>query len=234
MFTKNLLLLFATLLFHYAVYSQPYSISGSVLDETDNSALIGVSVVLVPVSDTAQKLGAVTDLDGNFSVQNLPAAQYQLRISYVGFQNYMRTLNVADNIDLGAIKLKTLSTQLQNVTVTGQQIRAQQSGDTTSFNAGAYKTNPDANAEDLINKMPGISTEGGTIKANGEDVKQVLVDGKPFFGDDPNAAIKNIPAEIIERIQVFDKLSDHIMNNVNFRIILMVSNNNDEPHRIQI
>ena len=151
MFTKNLLLLFATLLFHYAVYSQPYSISGSVLDETDNSALIGVSVVLVPVSDTAQKLGAVTDLDGNFSVQNLPAAQYQLRISYVGFQNYMRTLNVADNIDLGAIKLKTLSTQLQNVTVTGQQIRAQQSGDTTSFNAGAYKTNPDANAEDLIN-----------------------------------------------------------------------------------
>src|SRR5690606_32778898 len=104
--------------------------------------------------------------------------------------------------------MKVLSTQLQNVTVTEQQIRAQQSGDTTSFNAGAFKTNPDASAEDLLRKMPGLSTEGGTLKANGEDVKQVLVDGKPFFGDDPNAAIKNLPAEIIDRIQVYDKLSD--------------------------
>ena len=193
---------------HYYAFSQGFTVSGTLLDETDNSALIGVNVVLSPTSDTTQKLGGVTDLDGLFAIPNLPQGEYNLEARYVGFQNLTRTLNVSEHIDLGTIRMKVLSTQLQNVTVTAEQIRAQQSGDTTSFNAGAYKTNPDATAEDLINKMPGITTEGGTIKAQGEDVRQVLVDGKPFFGDDPNAAIKNLPAEIIDRIQVFDKLSD--------------------------
>lgn len=204
---KSLLLAFMLFACTFA-FAQPFSISGTILDETDNSSLIGVSVVLSPTNDTAQKFGGVTDIDGVFSIQNLPAGQYRLRASYVGFEQYTRTLNLNQNLNLGTITMKVLSTQLQNVTVTGQQVRATQSGDTTSFNAGAFKTNPDATAEDLINKMPGISTEGGTVKANGEEVKQVLVDGKPFFGDDPNAAIRNLPAEIIDRIQVFDRLSD--------------------------
>jgi len=208
MFTKGAFLVTILLCISIFTQAQSFNISGTVLDQTDNSSLIGVSVVLLPASDTTQKMGGVTDIDGNFLISNVPAGQYTLRISYVGFQNYTRALNVNADADLGTISMRVLSTQLQNVVVTGQQIRAQQSGDTTSFNAGAFKTNPDANAEDLINKMPGISTEGGSIKANGEDVKQVLVDGKPFFGDDPNAAIKNLPAEIIDRIQVFDKLSD--------------------------
>ena len=208
MFTKWYVLTVLAALLQLSAYGQGFTVSGTLLDETDNSSLIGVSVVLSPTSDTSLKYGGVTDLDGKFSVANIPAGAYSLKASYVGFQNYSRNVNVTGNTDLGTIRMKVLSTQLQNVTVTAEQIRAQQSGDTTSFNAGAYKTNPDANAEDLINKMPGISTEGGTIKAQGEDVKQVLVDGKPFFGDDPNAAIKNLPAEIIDRIQVFDKLSD--------------------------
>ncbi|HRO43895.1 MAG TPA: TonB-dependent receptor [Flavipsychrobacter sp.] len=208
MLTRKYLLLVALLFASRISFAQPFNVSGTILDETDNSFLIGVSVVLSPVNDTAQKFGSVTDVDGLFSIQNLPAGQYRLKASYIGFQNLERTVNVNQNLELGTLKMKVLSTQLQNVTVTGQQIRATQSGDTTSFNAGAFKTNPDASAEDLINKMPGISTEGGTVKANGEDVKQILVDGKPFFGDDPNAAIKNLPAEIIDRIQVFDRLSD--------------------------
>jgi hypothetical protein len=205
---RKLLFTAALCLVYSYAFSQGFNISGTILDETDNSALIGVSVILTSVTDTSQKSGGVTDVDGNFNVSNISAGQYQLTARYVGFQNYVRTLVVNKDVDLGTVKMKVLSTQLQNVLVTGQQIRAQQAGDTTNFNAGAFKTNPDANAEDLINKMPGISTEGGSIKANGEDVKQVLVDGKPFFGDDPNAAIKNLPAEIIDRIQVFDKLSD--------------------------
>ena len=94
------------------------------------------------------------------------------------------------------------------MTVEGTQERVQQNGDTIGYNAKAYKINPDANAEDLISKMPGITSSNGTVKAHGEDVKQVLVDGKPFFGDDPNMALKNIPAEIIDKIQIFDKASD--------------------------
>ena len=80
--------------------------------------------------------------------------------------------------------------------------------DTTEYNAGAFKTNKDANAEDLITKMPGITVQNGTVQAQGENVAKILVDGKEFFGSDPNAALKNLPAEIIEKIQVFDQQSD--------------------------
>jgi uncharacterized membrane protein YgcG len=208
MATEKWISLCVSLLILHTVQGQGFDVSGTLLDETDHSPLIGVNAFVVSVSDTTQKYGTATDLTGHFTIGNVPAGQYRFRATYVGFQGYNRNVSVNQNLDLGTIEMQVLSTQLQNVLVTGQQIRAQQSGDTTSFNAGAFKTNPDANAEDLINKMPGLSTEGGSLKANGEDVKQVLVDGKPFFGDDPNAAIKNLPAEIIDRIQVFDKLSD--------------------------
>ena len=208
MIRKFTLFIIWLLFIQLPAFAQSYNITGQLLDETDHSALIGVTVLLYSNSDTSNKTGGVTDIDGRFILNNISQGQHTLKASYVGFKDIVKALTVNQNIDLGTIRMSVTSTQLNNVTITGQQVRATQSGDTTSFNAGAFKTNPDANAEDLINKMPGISTDGGTIKANGEDVKQVLVDGKPFFGDDPNAAIKNIPAEIIERIQVFDKLSD--------------------------
>jgi hypothetical protein len=88
------------------------------------------------------------------------------------------------------------------------QQRGEQKGDTTAFNADAYKTNPDATAEDLLKKMPGMTSDNSGVKVNGEAVQKVLVDGKPFFGDDPNAALKNLPADIIDKVEVFDKLSD--------------------------
>ncbi len=208
MVRKLVFLVSACIFASVSTYSQ-YSVSGVVRDATDNSELIGVNTVLVSSSDTSIKFGSVTDIGGNFLIGNIPPGRYTFRASYVGFQTHTQTVEIVNsNISLGTISMQVLSTQLQNVLVTGQQIRAQQSGDTTNFNAGAYKTNPDANAEDLINKMPGITTEGGAVKAQGEDVRQVLVDGKPFFGDDPNAALKNLPAEIIDRIQVFDRLSD--------------------------
>ncbi len=205
---RSWLMIVVMFMMHHVALGQGFNVSGTILDETDNSTLIGVSVAVWPVEDSTQKSGGITDVDGNFLITNLAAGQYVLNASYVGFEDYRRTISVTGDVSLGTVRFKVLSTQLQNVQVTAEQIRAQQSGDTTSFNAGAFKTNPDANAEDLINKMPGITTEGGTIKANGEDIKQILVDGKPFFGDDPNAAIKNLPAEIIDRIQVFDRLSD--------------------------
>src|SRR5690606_10219043 len=79
---------------------------------------------------------------------------------------------------------------------------------TTEFHADAFKTTTDADAEALVSKMPGITVQDGKVQAQGEDVKRVLVDGKEFFGDDPNAVLKNVPAEIIEKIQVFDEQSE--------------------------
>ena len=87
-------------------------------------------------------------------------------------------------------------------------IRQEQKGDTTVFNAGAFKVHADATTEDLLKKMPGITIEGSTIKSGGQQVKKVLVNGKEFFGNDPMLAVKNLPAEAIERIEVYDKQSD--------------------------
>lgn len=191
-----------------ASFAQPYTISGKILDGTDHSALIGATVVVAPVNDTAKTSGTVTDENGNFKLDPLPHNKYLLKVYYIGFETHKEIISLSQNLQLPTIQLKALSTQLKNVEVRAEAVRAIQSGDTTSFNANAYKVNRDATAEDLINKMPGISTQDGTLKAGGEQVKKVLVDGKPFFGDDPNAAIKNLPAEVIDKIQVFDKMSD--------------------------
>lgn len=188
--------------------AQPYSIAGKVADAKDQTPLIGVTVTVAPITDTTKKTGRVTDPDGNFSIENLNAGKYLLKISYIGFGPYTRMLNMTSNTNIGTIGLKANTSSLKNVTVTEKQKRVEQMGDTTQFNANAYKTNPDANTDDLLQKMPGVTTEQGKLKVNGEEVKQVLVDGKPFFGDDPAAAIKNLPAEVVDKIQVFDRLSE--------------------------
>ena len=110
--------------------------------------------------------------------------------------------------NLGKLILKEGAVELDQVEVKEKIPLATQNGDTTDYNSSAYKVLPDANAEDLIRKMPGVVIENGKVQAQGEDVKEVLVDGKPFFGNDPNAALKNLPAEIISKIQIFDQKSD--------------------------
>ena len=111
-----------------------------------------------------------------------------------------------DNI--GTISLKPTATSLGGVEIKGTAERAEQKGDTTQYNAAAFKVTQDATTEDLVKKMPGITIENGTVKAHGEDVKRVLVDGKQFFGEDASVTLKNLPAEVVDKIQVFDKLSD--------------------------
>lgn len=194
----------------FAARAQTYTITGRVLDGGDDtSTLIGVSVQLMQPADTSLKTGAVTDAGGLFTITDVTPGAYRLTITYVGFEKMERTVNVLGaNVALGDFKLKPLSTQLQGVQVVGVQTRVEQLGDTTQFNAGAYKTNPDATAEELIAKMPGITTENGTVKVNGEQVQKVLVDGQEFFGEDATTALKNLPSEVIDKIQVFDRLSD--------------------------
>lgn len=205
-YTSRLTLLL--ILFSFSTQAQNLSLSGKVVADADGEALIGVTVSLTPATDSTGRVGTTSDYDGNFQLGNLAAGSYRLEARYLGYATYSRTLNLQQSTDIGTLRMKVNTRTLQDVVVVAEQVRARQRGDTTSFNAGSYKTNPDASAEDLINKMPGLTTTGGTLKSNGEDVKQVLVDGKPFFGDDPSAAIKNLPAEIIDRIEVFDKLSD--------------------------
>ncbi len=200
----SIALLSATIL-----YSQTYSITGTVTDAGDKSSLTGVTITIAPVNDTTKKTGTATEPDGFFKIDEVATGRYILKASYIGYKGYTKEINVTGtNLSVGNIQLSAAASTLKNVEVKEKQVRTEQLGDTTQFNANAFKTNPDATAEELLNKMPGISTQEGTLKANGENVRQVLLDGKPFFGDDASAAIKNLPSEVIDKIQVFDKLSD--------------------------
>jgi hypothetical protein len=201
------ILLFSTILI--SGFSQNATVIGVLKDSKDNSTLIGASAILLNPSDSSLYKGNTADFDGTFIITNVSKGDYILKASYLGYTDHFQKLEVkTDTLQLPAIFLQQSSKLLKDIVVSSTAPTAVQIGDTTQYNANSYKTNPDANAEDLVTKMAGITSQNGTVKAHGEDVKKVLVDGKPFFGDDVNAVLKNLPADVIDKIQVFDQLSD--------------------------
>ncbi|MES2730907.1 MAG: TonB-dependent receptor [Bacteroidota bacterium] len=190
------------------VFAQSYSVKGMVNDSLTHAPLPGANVVLIRSSDSLW-VGAVADVQGQFIVEKVQPGRYLLRVSFLGYMPFEKNVFIRNqSLELGDIQLVTASTQLNEVQVIGKVPTVVQNGDTTQFNAKAFKTQPDATAEDLIQKMPGMDVSSGTIKAQGEEVTKVLVDGKPFFGDDANTALKNLPAEVIDQIQVYDQKSE--------------------------
>ena len=188
-------------------YAQELSIEAQVTDAETKDALPGASIRLFHLPDSVQTI-TTTNEAGLFRITHLKNGSYLLSISYVGYQSLEMPLSLEANTKLGLIRLTPSEAYLSEVEVKEKMLRAEQKGDTTEFNARAYQTQPDANAEDLIRKMPGVVVENGQVQAQGEEVRQVLVDGERFFGNDPAAALKNLPAEIIDKIQVFDQESD--------------------------
>ena len=110
-------------------------------------------------------------------------------------------------MSLGVLKLKP-GVQIETVVKEVKAMRTSQKGDTVSYNAGAFKVTTDADVEGLLKKMPGITVTDGTVEAQGEEIKKIFVDGKEFFGEDVTTAIKSLPAEAVERVEVYNKLSD--------------------------
>lgn len=208
---KNIALLVVTLLILAGsqVFGQnAATIRGVIADGKSKTPLPNAYVQLLSLPDSAKRTVA-TNVDGQFVFDNVRRGAYFLRVSYIGYQNFQQRIRATGQpLDLGSLGLTEDAKQLNEVKVVGRLATGSQQGDTVQFNAGAFKTNPDANAEDLIQKMPGVTVENGTVKAQGENVQQVLVDGKPFFGNDPTAALRNLPAEVIDKVQVFDQLSD--------------------------
>ena len=203
------IILFLTGANTYQALAQERRLTGIIADSTDNTTLIGVSVVLLQANDSSQRKGAVTDIDGRFTFTNVAPGRYVLKYSYIGYTTRQRTVAVREpDTDLGTITLAPGVTTLKGVEIKGAAIQVEQKGDTLQYNANAFKVNRDAVAEDLIGKMPGITVDNTGVKAQGDAVQQVLVDGKVFFGDDANLALKNLPAEIIDKIEVFDRLSE--------------------------
>jgi hypothetical protein len=185
------------------------SITGRIIDAKTGETLIGVNVVATLKADTTVTHGQVTDANGRFMVPVRVAGDYRVRFSYVGFVAQTKEVTVTDReAPLGLIELQVDVMLMNEVRVEAVQDRVEVRGDTTVFNAAAFKVNPDATTEDLLRKMPGIVVDGGQVQAQGETVQRVLVDGREFFGQDPAAALRNLPSEIVDRIEVFDRQSD--------------------------
>jgi hypothetical protein len=190
--------------------AQNAQITGIVLDSVNKTPVVGAYVAVSRNMPGAKPEYVTTDVDGKFTFGGLlKEAVYLVKISYLSYKDASRTVTLQNDIqDLGTFQLSEAVANLKEVKVVGQVTAMEQKGDTTQFNAAAFKTNPDATTEDLIQKMPGITVANGTVTAHGETVNRVLVDGKPFFGEDAALTLKSLPAEIVDKIEVFDKLTD--------------------------
>lgn len=206
---RKLLLIFLLTASCYLTFAQQARVSGTVADSIDNNPLEGVNVILQHLRDTTRIKGTVTNANGQFKFTQVTPGGYLLHLSYTGYVKRQQRLFVrSTDVNVGTLQMRQSVTTLSGVVIQGDPIPVEQKGDTLQYNANAFKTNPDATAEDLITKMPGITVDDTGIKAQGENVRQILLDGKRFFGDDPNIALRNLPAEIIDKIEVFDQLSE--------------------------
>ncbi|HEY8689015.1 MAG TPA: TonB-dependent receptor [Chitinophagaceae bacterium] len=205
------------LLFFSINITKAQTVKGILTDESDNTPIAGATVKLINRSDSlhpADSLTAystVSNKSGAFIFTNVMPKLYRLSVESVGLGKYQITVSVKDSMttDLTTISISKTSKILNEVVIIASAPQVKQKADTLEYSASQFKVNPDANVEDLIKKMPGVTVDkSGTVTAQGETVKKVTVDGKDFFGDDATAALRNLPAEIIDKIQVFDKLSD--------------------------
>ncbi len=184
-------------------------VAGFTRDAKTNERLPAVNVVLTSLADTTKTFGTSTNARGFFSMTVPATGLYRLQLSFVGYKLTTMQIDVpAEGYNLGFVLLDEDTVALDEVVVEEVQERVTIKGDTTEYNAGAFKTNPDASAEDLVGKMPGVVVQDGQVQVQGENVRRVLVDGREYFGDDPTAALRNLPADVIARVQVFDRLSD--------------------------
>ncbi len=190
--------------------AQTAQLTGLLQDAKDNSPVVGVSIRLTSLDSTNQILkGTASDVDGTFKINDIPFGEYQLETIFLGYVPAKQKITIKSTLQvLPTIRLEIDNKVLDQVEIKGTAVRVEQLGDTTQFNANAYKVNKDATVEDLVKKMPGITIENGTLKSQGEDVKKVLIDGKEFFGEDAMMALKNLAADVVDKIQTFDRPSD--------------------------
>lgn len=184
-------------------------ITGKVVDE-NSEPLIQATVRLLSPRDSSFVKGTVTDLNGAYRLSGVNKGKYIVEASYVGYSPAMTNITVDNsNISLNPLRLSESSVMLKDVTVVGVKTQVKVMEDTVEFNADSYKTQPNAVVEDLLKRLPGVEVgSDGKITANGKDVSKILVDGKEFFSDDPTVASKNLPVDMIEKLQVVDRKSD--------------------------
>lgn len=202
-------LLAALLLAPTPSFAQATSVRGTFQDSGTRAAVSGVQVRLTAVTDTSDVHRVTAKDDGTFTIAGLGVHSYRLEATRLGYAPLRQVVRVTKaNQDLGVLALASESVPIPGITVRESPPPADQVADTTEYRASAVKIGKDATAEELVQKLPGVTMENGQVKAQGEAVQNVLVNGRPFFGSDPTAAMRNLPAEVVDRIQVYDRMSD--------------------------
>lgn len=156
--------------------------------------------------------GTTTDMNGVFNIKGVKAGKYLLRFSYLGYNDVIKHVTVGEDgrdVNMGVVTMDPNTIMLKEAVVVGVKTAITVKEDTVEFNADSYKTQANAVVEDLLKRLPGVEVgTDGKITANGKEVKKILIDGKEFFSDDPTVASKNIPADMINKLQVIDRKSD--------------------------
>lgn len=204
---KNLTVIIAISCFSLTSFGQHF-IKGKVIDEKGEPLSYATVTLLNPIDSTLKYFG-VSNNKGIYQIKNIKTDEYLMHFSFVGMETIYEEVTIPSELgeDLGEKVMKT--SMLDEVIITAEYVPIQFKQDTVEFNSKAFVTKPDAVVEDLLKKIPGIEVdEAGNLKALGEDVSKVLVDGKEFFGSDQKVATKNLPADAIDKVQVFDKKSE--------------------------
>lgn len=211
--TKQLLFCFLLLLPALCGMAQKKvlgSVKGKLADTLYKETLAEATISVMQSTDSTVAGFTLSNAKGEFEVNGLDTGSYRLMVSFQGYRHITRRFRItADSfaINLGTLYMDKNTTLLEEVVVEGPPIMIKK--DTVEFRANAFRTRPNATAEDLLKKVPGMEVDKeGNVKAQGEDVKKIYVDGKEFFGNDPKVATKNITADMIESVQVFDDMSD--------------------------
>ncbi|MEO6521202.1 MAG: TonB-dependent receptor [Mucilaginibacter sp.] len=183
-------------------------IKGKVIDSLSNEPMEFTTVAALNLRDTTNSLIAytVTDKKGAFTLHNMPAGvPIKLLITFVAYQPYRKflTLIKAQEVDLGIVHM--VQKQLAQVDIVGERPPIVIRKDTIEFNAEAFKTRPNAMVEDLLKKLPGVEVDHqGNVSVNGKAISKVTVDGHDFFTNDPTIATKNLDADLIDKVQIYD------------------------------
>lgn len=199
-----------TLLIFSSVSAIAVNITGTVKDASTTEPLMEATVRLLAQKDSTFIKGVTTSIDGKFTLKGVKAGDYILSITYIGYSDYNQNLKVASsNVRLGVIEMKEASHLLGVVNVVATKTPIKVMEDTVEYNADSYHTQPNAVVEDLLKRLPGVEVDSdGKITANGKSVTKFLVEGKEFFSDDPQVASKNLPVNMIDKLQVVDRKSD--------------------------
>ncbi|WP_165155879.1 outer membrane beta-barrel protein [Parabacteroides sp. ZJ-118] len=211
---KRCLLMLLMILFSPLVFAQQggVNVTGSVVEQSSDTPIEQATIRLLSVKDSVMVRGVVSARNGSFTLRNVKKGSYLLYVTFIGYDPLYQPLQITGKknpVNVGKLELSDGAIELDEALVVGKAPEVTVRNDTVEYNADSYKVTEGSVLEDLLKKMPGVEVDSeGKITVNGKEVKKVMVDGKEFFSDDPKVASKNLPAKMIDKLQVLDKKSD--------------------------